>query len=110
MLLQAGGSAALAVTTLRSQPNFLQCVVDCVTPSPPDSLQTAGGHGTQASHGGSAPWQLLAEAHALTILTTEAFLCPREAGDGVCLSSYRMHCDVASAGLSNVRQAPGSGR
>ena len=94
MLLQAGGSAALAVTTLRSQPNFLQCVVDCIPPSPPDSLQTAGDHGMQASkwaHGDTAAWQLLAEAHALTILTIEAFLYSREAGDAAFLSSYRRH-------------------
>ena len=103
MLLQAGGSAALPVSTLRSQPKFLQCVADCVPASPPDSWQTAGTQGTQASkwaQGGSAAWQLLAEAYALTILSTEAFLYPREAGNGACLSSQRMYDYVAHAGYS----------
>lgn len=102
-LLQAGNPAALPVTTLRSQPHFLRCVADCTSASPPDSWQTAGAQGTQASkwaQAGSAAWQLLAEAYALTILSTEAFLYPREAGDGVCLSSHKMHAYVAYAGSS----------
>ena len=91
--LQAGGSAALPVSILRSQPKFLQRVAAFISASPPSSRQNAGAHTTQASkwaHGAAAAWQLLAEAYALTILTTEAFLYPRDAGDGACLSSCAM--------------------
>ena len=38
------------------------------------------------ANGDGAAWRLLAEAHALAILTTETFLYPREAGDGACNS------------------------
>ena len=85
MHLQAGGFAALPVSILRTQPKFLQCVAASVSASPQSSWQTA----TQASkwsQGASTAWRLLAEAYALTILTTEAFLNPREAGDGAGLS------------------------
>lgn len=84
MLLQAGGSAALPVTSLRSQPDFLKCVAACISASPPAILQNVGGTSTLASSWANrAPdaWQLLAEARALTIITTEAFLNPREAGE-----------------------------
>lgn len=83
-LLQAGGLAALPVTSLRRQPDFLKCVAACISASPPDILQNAGGPGTLAgnwANRASDAWQLLAEAHALTIITTEAFLYPREAGE-----------------------------
>ena len=84
MLLQAGGLAALPVTSLRSQPDFLKCLTSCISASPPDTLQNAGAPGTLAGSWANRAfnaWQLLAEAHALTIITTEAFLYPREAGE-----------------------------
>lgn len=84
MLLQAGGLAALPVTSLRSQPDFLKCVAVCISASPPHIMQNAGGPDTLAgswANRASEAWQLLAEAHAVTIITTEAFLHPQEAGE-----------------------------
>lgn len=91
--VQAGSTAAHLVSNLRSRSGFLQSVAACISAPPPDSPRTAGAEGMHANMNtwADGAWRFLTEAHALSILTTEAFLNPKEEGNGACLFSQGTH-------------------
>ena len=122
--LQSGEAAAFPISMLRSQPKFLQCLIACVPAQPDQRLQADAGDVTPAladkwAGQASFAWQLLAEAHALTILACEAFRQPKQAGGqpasdslgSLSLTSHAAHMRCVNQGshvISCGFSAPGT--
>ena len=78
--LQAGPVAALSMSTLRQQPDFLRHTGACISRHTSSESQHSGGPDNLLQRWEDREelaWQMMAEAHAMDILAVEAFLQPR---------------------------------
>ena len=78
--LQAGPVAALSMSTLRQQPDFLRHIGACISRHTSSESQRSGGSDSLLQRWEDREklaWQMMAEAHAMDILAVEAFMQPR---------------------------------
>ena len=80
-VVQAGQAAAVPVSVLRQQPNFLANVAACIPSGSTAVGSTEPAETADVLHcwedRDDLAWQIVAEAHALDILAVEAFVQPR---------------------------------